>query len=1081
MEQLLAAIGSGLLYTAAILLILSALLGLWPLVAAVRKPSESARAPLAGKRGAGSLWLHAAAWVLVTAAMGLLIGLFLADAFAFEYVAGRSSRALAPVYKVTALWAGQEGSLLLWLWLQAGFGLIVAIKARRGRWLDRGAAAILAAISAFFAVLVAWVLAPFALRLPAPADGAGLNPILQSYWMTSHPVMLYLGYVGFSVPFAYALSSLVTGEAAWIRTTRRWSLVAWTFLSVGILYGARWAYEVLGWGGYWGWDPVENASFMPWLVATAFIHSGIIEEKRGMLRRWNHALVLVTYLLTIFGTFITRSGILSSVHAFVESDISPWFIGYMGVFLAVFLYALIARWPQLADERPIVSPLSKESSFLANNVVMLAASFAIFWGTVFPLVAALFGRQVTVGTPYFNRVSGPLFWAMIILMGVAPLIAWRRASADNLKRQFTLPLVNGLFMAVWLWVVGARETVVLLSLPAVMFVATTIAMEFARGVRVRRKSRGEPAWLALIRLMNRSPGRYGGYVVHLGVLLVAVGIVLSQTYQVETNAVLQVGEQVAIGPYTVSLFEIEEAMHGDVPAVEATVLVRDRANRPLGFLTPSKRFYPGSMSQEPMTQVAIYGTWMGDLYAVLAGWEPFGTYVGFKFYYNPAVWLIWAGGGLLVFGAVFALWPRAKAAQATQEERALAALAELELDYQAGKVTEVEYQALYAELSPKARRLLEREKAAQQRVLEELRALLEGSALGLGEKRPGAMAEKKAGGEVGLVALLLAVGLAAGLVGGGSALAAALPGQEAMDEGLVIPRETLVLRWQDGRLWVLDLVTATNAGSETLSEVRLPLAQGAAGVSVEGGELEVADGAVWDRAPVSPGETRRYTLQYYVIPFRWPYPLQREIVYPTAELLVMAMPGELAVGGLDLEQGPPQEIAGQTLDVWMSRWLPAGTLWQATVRPGAHAGPVAGWNPAVLELPVLAALDRFPGDWLIQRAARNPKGALGALALLFLAALGALFSLKKEREKARGNRALKEGAEGQPGASQSRVSRPLETVEALVREIARLDVASQDGALSRRTYARRRRRLVERLVSEARALEPELLERLFQR
>src|SRR5690606_37079874 len=491
--------------------------------------------------------------------------------------------------------------------------LVIAGRARSGKPLHRGAAGILAAVAAFFAAMVAWALDPFAYRLPAPADGAGMNPILQSYWMTSHPVMLYLGYVGFSVPFAYALSSLVTGEREWIRITRRWSLVAWTFLSLGILYGARWAYEVLGWGGYWGWDPVENASFMPWLVATAFIHSGVIEEKRGMLRRWNYALVFVTYLLTVFGTFVTRSGILTSVHAFVESDVSPWFIGYMGVASAAYLYAMIARWPQLADDRAIVSPLSKESSFLASNVVFLAMGFAIFWGTVFPLVAAAFGRQVTVGTPYFERVTGPLFWAMVVLMGIGPLIAWRQATAENLKRQFAAPLLNAIFMAVWLLVIGVRELAILLTLPAVMFVAVTILMEFAKGLSVRRKSRRELWLLALLRMMNRSPGRYGGYVVHLGVLMMVVGIALSQVYQEETTAVLEVGQQAAVGPYRLTLFHIDEAVHGGVPAVEAALLVRDRENRPLGYLLPSKRFYPtADPGQGPTTQVAIYGTWKGD-------------------------------------------------------------------------------------------------------------------------------------------------------------------------------------------------------------------------------------------------------------------------------------------------------------------------------------------------------------------------------------------------------------------------------------------------------------------------------------
>ena len=447
----------------------------------------------------------------------------------------------------------------------------------RGRPLDWGAAGILAAISAFFAVLVAWVLDPFALRLPAPADGAGMNPILQSYWMTSHPVMLYLGYVGLSVPFAYALSSLVTGDGRWIRTTRRWSLVAWTFLSIGILYGARWAYEVLGWGGYWGWDPVENASLMPWLVATAFIHSGIIEEKRGMLRRWNHVLVFLTYLLTIFGTFITRSGILSSVHAFVESDISPWFISYMGVFIAIFLYALIYRWADLADERPILSPPSKESSFLASNVVMLATVLRNLLGD--GLSSGLSGHW-TPGDGG-HALLQPGKWASLLgddrPHGNRSFDRMARASVDNLKRQFTAPVINGFFMTVWLLVIGVRELVVLVYTAG----GGLCCNDHLDGVCSR--GRGAPPhaprarWLALVRLMNRSPGRYGGYVVHFGVLFIVVGVALSQVYQVETNAVLEVGDRVTIGPYNVILFHIEEAMHGGVPAVEARVLVRDQA------------------------------------------------------------------------------------------------------------------------------------------------------------------------------------------------------------------------------------------------------------------------------------------------------------------------------------------------------------------------------------------------------------------------------------------------------------------------------------------------------------------------
>ena len=444
MEQLAATLGNGALSAAAVLFAGAAAVGLWPVLAPGRGRAVPAAWPFR---------LHAVGWALVTAAMALMIGLFLTDAFAFLYVAGRSSRALAPVYKVTALWAGQEGSLILWLWLQAGFGLVIAGRARSGKPLHRGAAGILAAVAAFFAAMVAWALDPFAYRLPAPADGAGMNPILQSYWMTSHPVMLYLGYVGFSVPFAYA-SSLVTGEREWIRITRRWSLVAWTFsasASVRRALGLRGA----GLGRLLGLGP-GGKRLVHALARRHRLHPlGGHRRKRGMLGGGT----------TPWCCHVPAHRLWHLCHPLGDPDLGarvrrvgrePWFIGYMGVASAADRLLIVRLAPARGRPGHRLAPF-QGVQLSRSNVVFLAMGFAIFWGTVYPLVAAAFGRQVTVGTPYFERVTGPLFWAMVVLMGIGPLIAWRQATAENLKRQFAAPLLNAIFMAVWLLVSGGRE------------------------------------------------------------------------------------------------------------------------------------------------------------------------------------------------------------------------------------------------------------------------------------------------------------------------------------------------------------------------------------------------------------------------------------------------------------------------------------------------------------------------------------------------------------------------------------------------------------------------------------------------
>ncbi len=1030
-------------------------------------------------------WAHRllwAGWGLTSAALFLLVGLFVADAFAFTYVSGRSNREMATVYKVTALWAGQEGSLLLWLWIQSSYALLVSHKAMWSRRLDVGAAGVLALIASFFALLVAFVASPFLLNATPPADGAGMNPILQSYWMTAHPVMLYLGYVGLSVPFAYGASSLINRSDAWIRATRRWSLVAWTFLSIGILFGARWAYEELGWGGYWGWDPVENASFMPWLVATAFVHSGLIQEKRGMLKRWNHVLIFATYLLTIFGTFITRSGILSSVHAFVESDISPWFIGFVGLLVAGYLYGLTQRWESLKDERRVDSPLSKESSFLANNVVLLASAFAIFWGTVFPLIASALGRQVTVGAPYFDKVTAPLFWLLIVLMGIGPLIAWRRASPQSLRRHFTAPVINALFMLVWLLVVGLRESVTLFTLPAVVFVFTTILMEFARGVGVRMRSRGEPFWLALPRMMNRSPGRYGGYVVHLGILLLVVGISATGVYQQEQNAVLGVGEEARVGGYTLSLYDVRHTQHGAVPAVEADLLVRDPGGEILGFLRPSKRFYPGSETMGPTTEVAVYGTLRGDVYAVLAGWEPYGSLVGFKLYFTPLVWLIWTGGGLLVFGGLFAFWPRTKRVL-SESEHALASMAELEYDFRMGKVNESEYRALFVELSGKAESYLAREAEAIRRVEAELAGASEDAKE---QDSSGSQGGDRSDGR-GNGAKLLSVALLAGMLSLSlpacvSAQAPAVPPVEGgmpsgMGPGVAVTSDVLVVSAIGPRLSVLNFVNLTNVGEEAVGEIHVPIPKGAILQERQPERLAPAeDGTLVDPEALLPDEDRRYTLRYEIPVMRWPYPFLREIEYPTRELTLLGDTQNLNVSGVDVVQAGQESVAGAVFTTFRSEWIAPGTTWQAVFKPTAALGPLPGWDERIDRLDVIAEADRFPGDWLFQQLVGLPGWLQGAV--LILVGAGSVAVLLRRRAahgSGETDAAPTAGigptrAEGTPagtsaGSDPSGDSGETER-DALLRAVARLDIAYSEGALPERGYRRRRLALIERLKKE---------------
>ena len=463
---------------------------------------------------------------MVVASIALLHALLTRD-FNVEYVASYSSSTLPLHYTVAAFWGGQKGSLLFWALIHCFFSAIVLFQNRtRNQELMPYVTATLMIIALFFLGLLCFITPPFERLSFIPDEGSDLNPLLQNYWMTIHPPALYLGFISASVPFAFAIAALATGKLGdvWIRTTRRWALTSWFFLSLGNLLGGRWAYEVLGWGGYWAWDPVENAAIMPWFTATAYLHSVMIQEKKDMLKVWNMTLVILTFVLTIFGTFLTRSGVISSVHSFTQSGLGPYFLTFLAFILTVSIGLLLYRLPDLKSENEFDSLLSREAAFLFNNLILVGLAFATFWGTIFPILSEwVRGVKITVGPPFFNQVNGPLGVLLLFLTGIGPIIAWRRASWSSLRRQFAIPLVVGLALGGLLFVLGYRNyyAVVIFSLAG--FVLAGILAEFSRGTRARQVMLHESPPQALGRLVGKNPRRYGGYIVHVGVVLIFFG------------------------------------------------------------------------------------------------------------------------------------------------------------------------------------------------------------------------------------------------------------------------------------------------------------------------------------------------------------------------------------------------------------------------------------------------------------------------------------------------------------------------------------------------------------------------------
>ena len=605
-------------------------------------------------------------------ALVLVVSAFRND-FSIAYILHHSNRDLPWPYKFATLWSGQEGSLLFWSLLLSTYGLVLRLRHKTDERLFAHASVIIAAVQVFFFLLLNFAARPFALMEGTiPADGNGLTPLLQYPEMVIHPPMLYLGYVGFTVPFAFALAALAMkypGEK-WIHITRRWTMVTWGFLTCGVFLGMHWAYNVLGWGGYWGWDPVENASVMPWFTGTAFLHSVMMQEKRGMLKTWNMWLIFSTFMLAIFGTFLTRSGVVNSVHAFAQSSIGDWFVTFLAIILATCVYFYWKNRSHLRGEHKLESLISRESSFLFNNLLLLLACFTVLWGTLFPVLSEwVQGHKVTVGPPFFNKVSIPVALLLLLLTALGPLLAWRKTSFESLRRNFLWPSLGALAVGAFLMATpsawggpfGLRpwhEVSYLYSLMAIILsvlVALTVISEFVRGGRVISGHTGQGLAASMLHLAHRNTRRYGGYVVHLGVIIVFIGFAGS-AFNREAEKEMSYGDKLEIGSYSIvgrSYTQEEKPNY----SADLAILQVFKDGKQIDTLYPESRFYPASGEQQHMP--AVRSTLKEDLYLVYEGQNPDTGRPIIKAHLNPLVSWIWVGVLVMVFGTVAALVPNA--------------------------------------------------------------------------------------------------------------------------------------------------------------------------------------------------------------------------------------------------------------------------------------------------------------------------------------------------------------------------------------------------------------------------------------
>lgn len=654
------------------------------------------RVPEARRRALLSSGFNAslALWWLVCAASGLLIYLFLSDDFSVNYVWAHSAKAQPLGYKVSALWAGQAGSLLFWTLLLTGYCALISVSGKRH---ERGgdplqvrlaptASAVIAGISLLFLYLVCFVTNPFETSAAAP-DGSGMNPLLQNYWMQIHPPTLYLGYVGCSVPFAWAAAALLHRQFGkdWVALVRRWTLIPWLILGMGILMGGKWAYETLGWGGYWAWDPVENASLMPWLTATAFLHSIMIQARRGMLKNWNMVLVSLTFLLSVFGTFLTRSGVVSSVHSFAESNIGAYFLVFLAIALIFSFGLIIWRRDDLSSEFGFESVLSREGAFMLNNWILLGSAFAVLWGTIYPaLREAVDGTSVSVGPPYFNKVMVPLGLLLLGLTGIGPLMAWRRTTPAALIRTLKWPLCAAVITAPLLYWLSAWHTGAATAFCLSVFVLAGIVLEFVKGTRARVSMTGERAPQAFANLLLRNRRRYGGYIVHLGIALLFAGFAGSSGFKIETEPItMKPGQTMRVGEYTLRFEQLVRPVpmpkekKDEINAEMSVFLMPPEKitpqTQPMTVLRPHIDIFQSAGTATPATRdenmqsarrPAIMSNLANDLYLALIEVDEKAGTASVKAYLNPLVMWIWISTILFITGTIIAVWPDRRAALA---------------------------------------------------------------------------------------------------------------------------------------------------------------------------------------------------------------------------------------------------------------------------------------------------------------------------------------------------------------------------------------------------------------------------------
>ncbi|WP_263352259.1 heme lyase CcmF/NrfE family subunit [Acidicapsa acidisoli] len=607
-----------------------------------------------------------AGFAAVTAAAFALSWSVFHNDFSIEYIVEHSNIALPAPYKFAALWSGQEGSLLLWAWLLAAYGFVLRLTHKSDVKLHAYAGTILAGVQVFFLLLLNFAAPPFSLVRGgvAPADGNGLNPLLQYPEMVIHPPMLYLGYVGFTVPFAFALGALMMrypGEK-WIHITRRWTMFTWMFLTIGIFLGMHWAYAVLGWGGYWGWDPVENASLMPWLTGTAFLHSVMMQEKRGMMKSWNVWLIFSTFMLSILGTLLTRAGLVSSVHAFAQSSIGNWFVAFLVLIAVVCIFTFVLQKDHLKSEHRVESLVSRESSFLFNNLVLLAACFTILWGTLFPVLSEYVeGTKTTLSGAYYSHIAIPIGVFLLLLTGVGPLLAWRASSFKSLRRNFILPGVAFGVTAIACIAVGlkpwADEGVFysLMTFSLAAAVATAVASEFLRGAAVVRRQTGKDYLSSTILLVRRSTRRYGGYLVHFGVVIIFIGFA-GYAFNRSAEKPMGPGDKMEIGPYTLVNLGNTQESNANYDSEFSLLDVYQNGKKVLAqSMAPEKRVY--AVNGQPQTMVANHSTMQWDLYVVYEGRDSTTGLPIIKAFLNPLVMWIWVGLVVVVLGTLVALVP----------------------------------------------------------------------------------------------------------------------------------------------------------------------------------------------------------------------------------------------------------------------------------------------------------------------------------------------------------------------------------------------------------------------------------------